>query len=242
VSVPTPDASRALSWWASLGIEPTASDILPGMVFFFKALVALFTVIDPIGLVPVVLSLTAGFKPEVRTAGIIRATFISAGIIGFFGLFGHALFAYLGVSSEAFSIAGGILLFLVAIDMLFGRQSGTRETPREAREARTREDISVFTFPLAIPMIAGPGTITTIILLVDSAAGQPLELVSIAIAATVTLLAAVGAMLVSLPIQKRVGTTGILVMSRVLGMLLAAVAAQFILNGIAVFLHLGGAH
>ncbi|MGH2514035.1 MAG: MarC family protein [Ktedonobacterales bacterium] len=212
------------------------------MVFFFKALVAMVTVIDPIGLVPVVLGLTAGFKPEVRTSGIIRAILISAGIIAFFGVFGHALFAYLGVTAEAFSIAGGILLFLVAIDMLFGRQSGTRETPREAREARTRDDLSVFTFPLAIPMIAGPGTITTIILLVDSAGGQPLQLMAIALAVLVTLIVATFAMLISLPIQKRVGTSGILVVSRVLGMLLAAVAAQFILNGIAVFLRLGGAH
>jgi len=212
------------------------------MVFFIKALVAMFTVIDPIGLVPVVLSLAAGFKPEVRTAGIIRATFISAGIIAFFGIFGRALFSYLGVTSEAFSIAGGILLFLVAIDMLFGRQSGARETPREAREARTRDDVSVFTFPLAIPMIAGPGTITTVILLVDSAAGEPLKLMSIALAVAVTLITAACAMLISLPIQKRIGMSGILVMSRVLGMLLAAVAAQFILNGIAIFLHISVAH
>ena len=208
------------------------------MVFFIKALVALFTVIDPIGLVPIVLSLTAGFKPEVRTTGIIRATFISAGIISFFGIFGQALFAYLGVTPEAFSIAGGILLFLVAIDMLFARPSRTRETRQEEREAKQRDDITVFTFPLAIPMIAGPGTITTIILLVDSASAQPLQLMAIALAAAVTLLAAAGAMLISLQIQKRVGTTGILVVSRVLGMLLAAVAAQFILNGVAVFLHL----
>jgi multiple antibiotic resistance protein len=139
----------------------------------------------------------------VRTAGILRATLISAGIIAFFGVFGRALFAYLGVTAKASSIAGGILLFLVAIDMLFGRQSGTRETPREAREARTRDDVSVFTFPLAIPMIAGPGTITTVMLLVDTAGGQPLELLSIAIAAALTLIAAC-AMLISLPIQQRV--------------------------------------
>lgn len=210
------------------------------MLFLIKALVALFTIIDPIGLVPVVLALTAGMPARDRTLVIFRATLIAAAVIAVFGAFGRLIFDSLGVTPEAFSIAGGVLLFLVAIDMLFGRQSGTRETKREQREAQMREDVSVF--PLAIPMIAGPGTITTIILLVDSAAGQPLELVSIAFAATVTLLAAAGAMLVSLPIQKRVGTTGILVMSRVLGMLLAAVAAQFILNGVAVFLRIGGAH
>jgi len=204
------------------------------MLFFVKALVALFTVIDPVGLVPVVLTLTAGMAAAERTTVIIRATVIAAGVIVVFGVLGNAIFSSLGVTPEAFSIAGGALLFLVAIDMLFGRQSGARETPREAREARMREDISVF--PLAIPMISGPGTITTIILLVDSSGGAPLYLAAIAIAAAITLLAAAAAMLISLQIQKRVGTTGILVLSRVLGMLLAAVATQFILNGIATFI------
>lgn len=211
------------------------------VAFFIKALVALFTVVDPIGLVPIVLSLTPGFAPSLRAIGIMRATLTAAGVMAFFGIFGQAIFAYLGVTSEAFSIAGGALLFLVAIEMLFGRQPGTRETPREAREARAREDMSVFTFPLAIPMIAGPGTITTVILLIDAAQGQAGSLVAIAAAAIVTLVAAWIAMRVSLRIQKRIGTTGILVVSRVLGMLLAAVAAQFILNGIAAFVAHPGA-
>ena len=210
------------------------------MVFLVKALVALFTIVDPIGLIPVVLTLTAGMPTLERRRVIVRATLIAAIVIAVFGVLGRAIFDSLGVTPEAFSIAGGVLLFMVAIDMLFGRPSGARETPREAREARMREDVSVF--PLAIPMIAGPGTITTLILLVDSAGGQPVKLLAIAFAATVTLLAAALAMLVSLPIQKQMGTTGITVMSRVLGMLLAAVAAQFILNGIAVFLHLPAAH
>jgi multiple antibiotic resistance protein len=125
--------------------------------------------------------------------------------------------------------------------MLFGRPSGTRETPREAREARSEarrnEDVSVF--PLAIPMIAGPGTITTIILLVNASKPDALQLASVAAAAAITLVAAWFAMMISAQIQKRIGTTGILVVSRVLGMLLAAVAAQFILNGIGSFLRLG---
>lgn len=204
------------------------------MDFFFKALVALFTVVDPVGLVPVVLGLTVGFAPRARVVVISRATLIAAGVIAAFGIFGQLIFASLGVTGEAFSIAGGALLFLVAIDMLFGRTSGTRETPREAREAREREDISVF--PLAIPMIAGPGTITTIILLVGNTGHRPAELAAIAIAATITLVAAWLAMLISGQIQQRIGTTGILVLSRVLGMLLAAVAAQFILNGIGAFI------
>jgi len=200
------------------------------MLFFIKALVAIFTVVDPVGLVPVVLTLTAGLPAADRARVITRATLIAAIVIAIFGAAGGAIFSALGVTSEAFSIAGGILLFLVAIDMLFGRQSGARETPREAREARMREDVSVF--PLAIPMIAGPGTITTVILLVNSSQSSPVHLAYIAIAAAITLVAAWIAMRVSLPIQKAVGTTGILVLSRVLGMLLAAVATQFVLNGV----------
>ncbi|MGZ3680803.1 MAG: MarC family protein, partial [Ktedonobacterales bacterium] len=175
---------------------------------------------------------------EERSRVVTRAIIIAAGVIAVFAVLGQAIFASLGVTPAAFSIAGGVLLFLVAIDMLFGRQSGARETPREARDARTREDISVF--PLAIPMIAGPGTITTVILLVDSAGSDPLQWLAIAIAAALTLTAAWLAMSISMQIQKRIGTTGILVLSRVLGMLLAAVAVQFILNGITTYLHTSG--
>jgi multiple antibiotic resistance protein len=203
------------------------------MLFFVKALVAMFTVVDPVGLVPVVITLTAGMPTAERHAVILRAVIIAGVVLAFFGVLGHAIFASLGVTSEAFSIAGGALLFMVAIDMLFGRPSGVRETPREAREARLREDVSVF--PLAIPMIAGPGSATTLILLLDQSGGDPVKWAAVAVASAVTIFACLISMLISLPIQKAIGTTGILVLSRVLGMLLAAVAAQFILNGIATF-------
>ena len=204
------------------------------VTFFVKDLVALFTIVDPVGLAPVVLALTAGMSPAERTLVIFRATIIAGIVIAIFGIFGQFIFSSLGVTSEAFSIAGGALLFLVAFDMIFGRQSGARETARETREARTRDDISVF--PLAIPMIAGPGTITTIILLVSNAGTNPVELSLVALAALITLAASLLTMLVSAQIQKRIGATGILVLSRVLGMLLAAVALQFILNGITLFI------
>ncbi|MFI5273292.1 MAG: MarC family protein [Ktedonobacterales bacterium] len=203
--------------------------------FFIKALVALFTVVDPLGQVPVVLALTAGMPLAMRRAGITRAVFIASLVIALFAVGGPAIFAYLGVTTDSFSIAGGALLFLIAIDMVFGRPSGARETPRETDEARHKEDMSVFTFPLAIPMIAGPGTLTTVILLVGNAHGNVLDLAALALAAALTMLASWVAMRISLPVQKLAGTTGILVLSRVLGMLLAAVAVQFILNGLAAF-------
>lgn len=204
------------------------------MLFLIKSLVAMVTVVDPVGLVPVVLTLTAGLGTVERRTVIVRAAAIAGLVLAFFGILGQAIFASLGVTNEAFSIAGGVLLFLVSIDMLFGRQSGVRETPREAREARLREDISVF--PLAIPMIAGPGSATTLILLLNQAGPDPLKWGAVAVATAVTILACLVSMLVSLPIQKAIGTTGILVLSRVLGLLLAAVAAQFILNGVGAFL------
>ena len=124
-----------------------------------------------------------------RFITITRAAIIAGIVIAVFGAFGQQIFDALGVTAEAFSIAGGVLLFLVAIDMLFGRPSGARETPREAREARSEarrnEDVSVF--PLAIPMIAGPGTITTIILLVNASKPDALQLASVAAAAAITL-------------------------------------------------------
>lgn len=212
------------------------------VLFFIKALVALFTVVDPIGLAPVTLALTADLSDYERAFVVTRATIIAAVVIAFFSVLGEAIFSALGVTAPAFSLAGGALLFLVAIDMLFGRQSGAKETAREAREARKREDVSVF--PLAIPMIAGPGTLTTLILLnsstVNNPAGPELLLRSvIGVAALLTLIACWITMRLSLTIQKRIGVTGILVLSRVQGMLLAAVAAQFMLNGLAQFLHLG---
>jgi multiple antibiotic resistance protein len=203
------------------------------MLFFLKALVVLFTMVDPVGLVPVTLGLTAGMSEHERSVVATRATLIAAGVMAVFGVIGRYILDWLQVSIQAFDIAGGALLFLVAIDMLFGRQSGVRETASERREARTREDVAVF--PLAIPMIAGPGTITTIILLVGNAAPNALSLLSIALAAALTLVACWLAMHMSATIQTRIGTTGIRVLSRVLGMLLAAIAVQFILNGVALF-------
>src|SRR5579859_3433995 len=206
------------------------------VLFFIKALVALFTVVDPIGLAPVTLALTADLSDYERAFVVTRATIIAAVVVTFFGVLGQAIFAALGVTPPAFSLAGGALFFLVAIDMLFGRQSGARETSREAREARKQEDVSVF--PLAIPMIAGPGTLTTIILLNDSAGPDWSLRAMIGVAAMLTLAACWITMRVSLSIQKRIGITGVTVLSRVQGMLLAAVAAQFMLNGLAQFLHI----
>jgi multiple antibiotic resistance protein len=204
------------------------------VTFTIQAFVTFFTIIDPVGLAPVVIGLTASVNEAQRQRFITRAIIISAIIIAFFGLVGRFLLSRLGISLYAFDMAGGALLFLVAVDMLFGRSSGTRETKTETDEASTREDVSVF--PLAIPMIAGPGTIATTILYVDLATANPLELLSVAAAIISALLAAWLVMRSSMLIVRHIGRTGILVLSRILGILLAALALQFILNGITMYI------
>jgi len=201
-----------------------------------KVIVTFLTVVDPVGLVPLVVGMLGHYPKAERAVIITKATLIAAVVIAVFGIFGRLIFESLGISIYAFNIAGGVLLFLVAIDMLFGRASGTRDTPVEQEEAQTREDISVF--PLAIPLIAGPGTIATVILLTSSAGTNALQLSIVGIAAIITLLLAWTAMRLSMYIERGIGTTGILVVSRILGMLLGALAVQFVLNGVSEYISL----
>jgi multiple antibiotic resistance protein len=206
--------------------------------FIVSAFVTFFTIIDPVGLAPVVIGLTTNLSDAQRKAIVTRATIISAIIIAFFAVVGRFLLDRLGIQLYAFDMAGGALLFLVAVDMLFGRPSGTRETKTEADEALTREDVSIF--PLAIPMIAGPGTIATTILYVDLASPHPLDLIAVAAAIASALLTAWLVMQSSVRLVRLFGRTGILVLSRILGILLAALAVQFILNGVLLFVHTSG--
>lgn len=208
------------------------------VTFTISAFVTFLTIIDPVGLAPVFVGLTSHLSNTQRRSIIARATVISAIIIAFFAIVGRILLERLGISLYAFNIAGGILLFMVAIDMLFGRPSGARETKEEEEEAMTREDISVF--PLAIPLIAGPGTIATTILYVGQAATQPILLLAVTFAIVSALALAWAAMRGSSWIIQRVGRTGIMVFSRILGILLAALAIQFVLNGVTTFAHTSG--
>lgn len=201
--------------------------------YTLKVIVTFFTVIDPIGLVPLFIGITSNYPERERRRIVTKATVTAAAVVAIFGIFGRWILDSLGIALYAFNVAGGALLFLVAIDMLFGRPSGARETPSEEAEARTREDVSIF--PLAIPLIAGPGTIASVILLVSSAGGNPLQLMAVAASAALTLAFAWLTMFSSVWIERRVSKTGITVLSRILGMVLAALAAQFILNGIAAY-------
>ena len=146
------------------------------------------------------------------------------------GLVGRALLDYLGITLPAFMIAGGILLFLIAIDMLFARPTGAKRTEAEEREAAEVENPAVF--PLAVPMIAGPGTIAAVLLLVNLSHGDRTDLAIVAAAYGVALVITWLCMRASTLLLRAIGNTGIHVISRLLGIILAALAVQFVINGL----------
>lgn len=199
--------------------------------FGATAFATALTIIDPIGMIPFTLTTTARFGSERRSRIINEAVLVAAVVMLAMGLVGPAVLGYLGITLPAFTIAGGILLFLIAIDMLFARTTGTKRTAEEERDAQSGDNPSVF--PLAIPMIAGPGTLATVMLMVNLAHGDPqryaMVLAAYAVALAITWLCMRGAS----RFMHRIGTTGIHVVTRVLGIILAALAVQFVLNGAA---------
>src|SRR5580698_2378787 len=198
--------------------------------FVATALATAFTIIDPIGMIPMTLGATARVSPQRRNQIIDQAVLVASGVILFMGVVGRLILDYLGITLPAFTIAGGILLFLIAIDMLFARPTGAKRTEAEEREAAEVENPAVF--PLAIPMIAGPGTIATVLLLVSLAHGDRANLLIVAGAYAAALFVTWVCMRGSTFILKIISTTGVHVTSRLLGILLAALAVQFVINGL----------
>ncbi len=199
--------------------------------FAVSTFVTFFIIIDPIGTAPLFLAFTNHLEADDRRKAAIRSAIIAAGILLFFGLVGGVFLRSLGITLAAFRTAGGLLLLLLAIDMVLVRHSGLRTTTdEEDEEAQTRDDVSVF--PLAIPTIAGPGAITSVVLIMGAHAGN-LAYQGIIIALMVgvvglTLLA----FLAAGRLMKILGETGINVVTRVLGIVLAAIAVQFIGDGL----------
>ena len=196
------------------------------------AFILLFVVIDPIGLAPMFAALTGGEAEAYRIRTAIKGVTTAGVILVFFTIAGSFLLHYLNINTASFSIAGGILLFLLAMDMVLVRHSGLRLTTlREHEEALHKTDISVF--PLAIPMIAGPGALTTILLLRDAPVFSLETLVILCVLIVVLALALI-MLLLAAKVTGLVGETGINVITRVLGVILTALAVQYILNGLLV--------
>jgi len=195
------------------------------------AFVTFFVVVDPIGVAPMFAALTPDNTVEERRAIALKGTAIGGGVLLFFALVGEPFLGALGIGLPAFRIAGGILLLLLAIDMVMARQSGLRATTRgEEAESSQRADVSVF--PLAIPLIAGPGALTMVVLLMGQAAGDlgaQAVIIGVLVAVLVVTLACL--MLVT-QVMRLLGVTGINVVTRVFGIITAALAVQFIVDGL----------
>ncbi|HEX8400191.1 MAG TPA: MarC family protein [Allosphingosinicella sp.] len=199
---------------------------------FVSSFVTFFVVIDPPGCAPIFASLTAGTDAKHRRMMALRSVAIASGILLFFALFGEDLLRALGVSLAAFRIAGGIMLFLIALEMVFERRTERREKRADEINATPEhDDISVF--PMAIPMIAGPGSIASIMLLMARSNGLDQSLVVLGALAAILVLTLV-ALLTAGPLMRLLGHRIEAMITRILGVILAALAAQFVIDGISV--------
>jgi MarC family membrane protein len=196
--------------------------------FGLAAFVTLLVVVDPPGVVPIFVALTKDETHARRRAILTRSVLIAFGVALFFLIAGRSVLSYLGVSVHAFAISGGILLFATALPMLFGQRGGL-QAPEEKERGIVGEDISVF--PLAIPMLSGPGVIATILLL-TSQAGDWRRLGAIAVALALVFFVAFVSLYLGGRLIARLGEGGVHIATRVMGIVLAALAVQYVLNGI----------
>ena len=196
--------------------------------FLISAFVTMFVVIDPPGLAPLFLVLTRDMDAAQRRSIGLRACLVAIGVLAVFAAFGEAVMGFVGISMPAFRVAGGILLFLTALDMLFERRTKRRKDQTDEHP----EDPSVF--PLAVPLIAGPGAIASIILLAGQKPGWEGFFLSVLVTAAVIAVAMIFLMLSGV-VERVLGKTGINVVTRLLGMLLAALSVQFVLDGLRAF-------
>ncbi|MEA3152303.1 MAG: multiple antibiotic resistance protein [Gammaproteobacteria bacterium] len=196
----------------------------------FKFFVVFFVVVEPISLIPLFAGLTEGSTRSYQKNMAGKSTAIALGICVLFALAGAKFLDVMGIALSSFRIAGGTLLFLISLEMVFARTSGTRSTTPEREEAMKREDISVF--PLAFPFMAGPGALATILLTAGEIWGKPVLFAGFLAVVTVVLLICWCLMLAAPRLMEVLGVTGANVMSRLSGVVLAALAVQFIVDGI----------
>jgi len=197
--------------------------------FGLTAFVTLLVVVDPFSVVPIFVTLTQGERAARRRPILTRSVVIAFGVALFFLLAGRAVLSYLGVTLHAFAISGGILLFATALPMLFGQRAGL-QAPEHEEQSAAGEDISIF--PLAIPLLSGPGAIASILLLTTQAGSDSRRLAALAIAIATVYLIALLVLYVGEKLMARIGESKVHIVTRVMGIVLAALAVQFVLNGI----------
>ena len=197
--------------------------------FFILAFSTLFTLVNPIGLSPVYLSIVDNFGPEERQQIALKGTITAFIILIIFSLIGDIIFSFYGITISAFKIAGGILFFRTGIQMLEARVSRSRSTPKEQEEAETKDDIAYA--PIGIPLIAGPGAITSVLILSSESPKWELRLILFGIIAIVLLLTYV-IFLGSDYLSQRFGVTGLRIVQRIMGLILMVIAVQFVIDGV----------
>jgi multiple antibiotic resistance protein len=202
--------------------------------YLVSALVTLVVVVDPVGLVPTFLAVTHGLPQRARRQIAVRASIIAAAILAGTALLGDWLLRQLGITLPAFRIAGGLLLFAVASEMVFGVR--TERQSKQAEDALEEHLRNVAAFPLAIPLMAGPGAITATLLLAGQASGKPILLAVLIVVVIAVCALCLVVFLLSNRVDRLLGVTGNVVSSRLLGVLLAALAVQYVIDGVRVLL------
>jgi multiple antibiotic resistance protein len=203
--------------------------------FAVVALSAMFFVVDPIASVPIFLTITASDSPAQRRRTAWRAALATWVTLSIFALAGGLIFQAFGISLGAFKIAGGLMLLLMSVDMMRAQPSPTRTTAEEQGEARARDEVAIF--PLAIPMLAGPGAIATVMVLMSRAAWDPVRTTAVFVAVALTCIAAWLLMRSAASAGRLLPKTLMRALERIMGLLLAAVAVEFIAGGIRDMLH-----
>jgi multiple antibiotic resistance protein len=199
------------------------------VTFALTSFAALFSIVDPFAVAPIFLAITPQESEDGRRRAAFVASVVSCGILLLFAFLGTRIFVFFGISEPAFHVAGGILLLLVALDMLRARDLGTRQSPEERQAGVEKQDVSIT--PLAIPLLAGPGAISTVTLL--AVRGE--HWVDLAILSGVVILVSVLTWIIlanSARLVRFLGEIGVKIVTRIMGLLLAGIGAQFILAGV----------
>ncbi len=205
------------------------------IVFYLSIVATVFAILNPIGAVPTLMVLTEGYTVSEKRRVISKSILVASGMILGFMLVGVYIFLVLGIDISDFKVAGGILLFKVAFDMLQGKISNTKLTPQETQESIDREAVGIV--PIGTPLLAGPGTITTAMIYFNSPQYFISERIAVILAVITVLLISYIILRLANPLFNRLGKTGSLIISRIMGLLLASIAIEFITSGLFTIIH-----
>lgn len=205
------------------------------IVFYLSIVATVFAILNPIGAVPTLMVLTDGYTVSEKKRVISKSIMVASGMILGFMFVGVYIFLVLGIDISDFKVAGGILLFKVAFDMLQGKVSNTKLTPQETQESIDREAVGIV--PIGTPLLAGPGTITTAMIYFNSPQYFISERIAVILAVVTVLLISYIVLRLSNPLFNRLGKTGSLIISRIMGLLLASIAIEFITSGLFTIIH-----